>query len=146
MPKRKGLAVERELERLSASTASGRYRRYENLKAELLTGEYLFTLHAFNGGNDHGPEHIKRVLEYLDKILTARTSSFSELELFLLLCSVLLHDQGMLHGRTGHSRVSQRLLKLPEYTAHFEPVELRLVGKVVALHSSAEKIDDEFRG
>lgn len=136
------LTIEKELKKRSSS----RFLKYQTLKHELLNHEYIFTLHAFPGGNDHGPAHIKRVLEYLDKLLQDHVSALSELELFLLLCSVLLHDQGLLEGRSGHSRASQRLLNLPEYSAHFEPFEMRFIGKIVAVHSAHESIEKEFKG
>lgn len=91
-------------------------------------------MHRFPGGNDHGPEHIKRVLGYLDQLLGGKRELLNELELFLLLCSVLLHDQGMLQGRSGHARVSQRLLKLPEFSAYFDDPERLFIGKFVAVH------------
>ena len=102
-------------------------------------------MHRFPGGNDHGPEHIKRVLGYLDQLLGGKRELLNELELFLLLCSVLLHDQGMLQGRSGHARVSQRLLKLPEFSAYFDDPERLFIGKFVAVHSASQSIEQEFR-
>ncbi len=64
------LAVEKTLQRLCTKAGKPYFECYKNLKREFLENEYLFTLHGFEGGSDHGPQHIERVLEYLDKMLT----------------------------------------------------------------------------
>ncbi len=139
------LAIEEALRNRSGSSESGRFGYYETLKHALLNNEYLFTLHSFPGGNDHGPKHIIRVLEYVDKLLANDIEKLSELELYLLLCSVVLHDQGLLHGRAGHSRASQKLLKLPDFSGLFEDHEVEFLGKIVAVHSAREDIVKEFQ-
>jgi hypothetical protein len=45
---------------------------------------------------DHGEEHSKRVVEYVEKLLQVNPDmKFSEQEIFLLLAGVYLHDIGM---------------------------------------------------
>ena len=62
------LKIEKKLQRRSKDL----YALYSELKRKMLNHEYLFTMHAFPGGNDHGPNHIRRVLGYVDKLLDVR--------------------------------------------------------------------------
>lgn len=139
------LNIERILKQRSRQKGKHLFERYSYLKRELLENEYLFTLHAFRGGTDHGPEHIQRVLEYLDKLVGKYREHLSDMELYFVLCSTLLHDQGLLHGREEHARISERLLKLPEYRSYFNDFEMRFLGRIVAVHSSGEKLEEAFR-
>jgi hypothetical protein len=138
--------METDLERRSKAKGRLFFENYNHLKGQLLSGEYLFVLHRFEGGNDHGPEHIQRVLEYLDRLLGEHAKDLSDLELYLLLCAVLLHDQGLLLGRQDHPRASQRLIRLPEYRNYFEKIEAEYLGRIVAAHSGAGEIEREFKG
>src|SRR5437667_5611853 len=78
------------------------YDRYAVLKNRLLSKEYPFAMMRFEGGNDHGPGHIQRVLEKLDQLLGADPLTprlINTYELFLTMMSVLYHDVGMLRAR-----------------------------------------------
>lgn len=140
------LQIEEALRLKSQASNSGRFAHYQSLHHALLNDEYHFTLHQFPGGNDHGPHHIRRVAEYLDKLVATELSSFSETEIYLLLCAVLLHDQGMLQGRKGHARASQGMVHNQQYDNVLTQFEKEFVGHLVAVHSSREKIEAEFRG
>lgn len=65
----KPIPTEETLKQRSRNKGDSRFEKYSLIKKELLDNEYIFTLHQFPGGNDHGPNHIKRVLEYLDKLV-----------------------------------------------------------------------------
>ena len=53
---------------------------------------------------DHGPTHIRHVLENVFKLLGNEIQHFSAMEHYILGLSVLFHDVGNLHGRNGHNR------------------------------------------
>lgn len=57
--------------------------------------------------NDHGWDHIDRVLAKLDALLGPKPlESLSEREIFLAMASILYHDIGMLGGRRNHPETS----------------------------------------
>ena len=53
---------------------------------------------------DHGPMHVRHVLNNVFKLLGAETRHFSPIEHYILGLSVLFHDVGNLHGRTDHNK------------------------------------------
>ena len=57
---------------------------------------------------DHGPKHIRHVLENAFKLLEGDLNYFDPLEHYILGLSVLFHDVGNLHGRKKHNiRIAQ---------------------------------------
>ena len=54
--------------------------------------------------NNHGPEHIQKVIERAYCIITNMTENLSEFETFILLCAIQIHDIGNILGRAGHER------------------------------------------
>ncbi len=53
---------------------------------------------------DHGPEHVRHVLENVYKLLNDNLGYFAPLEHYILGLSVLFHDVGNLHGRANHNK------------------------------------------
>ncbi|MCP4604861.1 MAG: hypothetical protein GY847_30800 [Proteobacteria bacterium] len=141
------LQIEQALKLRSENSDDGRFDKYEVIKKELLGNEYIFTLHQFPGGNDHGPKHIQRVLEYLDKLVAGDPlTKLTDIELFILLCAAVFHDIGMIRGRKGHQREAQHFLGLAGYDFAIEDYVRDFIGQVLATHSSKEKIGEEFKG
>jgi hypothetical protein len=52
--------------------------------------------------NDHGPDHIKKVILRVSQLLGSPTITLSEYETYLLLMAIHIHDCGNILGRTGH--------------------------------------------
>lgn len=106
------LEIEKSLEK--ASSNEPYYARYEILKNRVLNYEYEHWGVAWGQGNNHGPAHIKRVLENLNRLLGPgflRKKIITPYELFLTMMSILYHDVGILRGRAGHANVSGSFLK-----------------------------------
>lgn len=119
------------------------YGRYSVLKERVLSVEYSMTMARFPGGNDHGPKHIERVLQYLDKILAPKPlKHLSEYELFLAMMGVLYHDIGMLRGRDGHAEMSAKLLAEDQADYVFSDIDKVFLKEVVRSHSSSKRIED----
>ena len=53
---------------------------------------------------DHGPDHVRHVLENVFKLLEGELDYFKPIELYILGLCVLFHDVGNLEGRQGHNR------------------------------------------
>jgi len=138
--------LEARLCELDSSEKRKYYAKLEVLKQGLLSGEYIFTLTNFQGGNDHGPLHIERVLEYLDKLIPPDTlSTMSYYELFVLLCSAVYHDIGLLRGRLDHSTSSMDMISLDINNYITTPEDVKLIGLLVECHSSKKKIEEVLR-
>ncbi len=57
---------------------------------------------------DHGPEHVRNVLENVYSLLGEDSDHFSAIELYVLGLGVLFHDVGNLEGRSAHNlRISR---------------------------------------
>lgn len=55
--------------------------------------------------NDHGPEHMEKVIDRANSIIFHfEKDPPSEFEAFLLLCAIQIHDIGNVLGRAGHER------------------------------------------
>lgn len=54
--------------------------------------------------NDHGPEHVKKVIERAFNILKYANEDLSEFETFVLLCAIQIHDIGNVLGRIQHEK------------------------------------------
>lgn len=107
------LGIERVLQENNSGFPNPPYERYSVLKHRLFTEEYSRWAAQFPGGNDHGPGHVSRVLEYLDLLLgDERDSAIGVYELFLTMMAVLYHDVGLLHGRADHGDHSGAILDL----------------------------------
>jgi len=78
------LEIEKLLEARSKEKSKDFFRRYQNLKRDLLDGEYMFTMHRFAGGNDHGPEHIKRALDLGADLFQVKPKARPDLEAMVL--------------------------------------------------------------
>ena len=83
---------------------------------------------------DHGPRHIRHVLENVFKLLEGAPDYFSPVELYVLGMSVLFHDVGNLEGRDDHNR---RIAQFYDYVrgeaeyAH----EKALIVRIAAAHT-----------
>ena len=90
------------------------YYKYMVLKDRLLTNEYEHWAAGFPSGTNHGPSHIKRVLEYLDRLLgkdPLKDELLTPYELFLTMMSILYHDVGLLRERRTHADFSKLFLE-----------------------------------
>jgi len=106
------LAIERSLKEAPERPGTKLWPRYELMKDRLLTVEYAQVMSGFPGGNDHGPQHILRVMAHLDHVLAPDpTAHLNPYELFLAMMAVLYHDVGILRGRKD--RRSSRSSRMP---------------------------------
>lgn len=119
------------------------FTKYALLKERLANVEYAQTMVGFRGGNDHGPQHIERVLDHFDALLGERPNKFINIyELYLVAMSILYHDVGILLGRKQHADKSAWLLSLEQNDYVIDPLDKELMAVAVRLHSSTKKIDE----
>lgn len=101
-----------------------------NIGALLSDGELL---------TDHGPEHIKTVIQRATQLVTAKQCTLTAYEVFILLAAIHFHDVGNMLGRKGHEVNSQQIMRElgPEtFTDHVERV---VVYKIAQAHGGTPK-------
>ena len=83
---------------------------------------------------DHGPEHIRHVLENVFKLMKGNLKHFTAMEHYVLGLTVLFHDVGNLHGRRDHNKRIARFYdlvrKAPKYSQ-----EKSLVVQIAQAHT-----------
>lgn len=88
--------------------------------------------------NKHGPDHISMVREKAFEILkcfTHNTPSFYEL--FLLLCSISVHDVGNLFGRANHEKRISNMLDSVCANIIDDTVERRVISRIAGVHGGS---------
>src|ERR1700689_4475910 len=135
------LRIEKTLQTESQKIGKPLFERYSVLKDVLLGEEGVYEQWAsgFPQGNNHGPSHIKRVLEHLDQLLgpnPIKAKIINPYELFLTMMSVLYHYVGILGGRSRHADRSGDLLFKEEAgnTYIFDPRDLEILRAAVVSH------------
>lgn len=140
------LGIERELRTASKRLAKPFYEKYQILKDRLLRIELTHWAVQSPGFNDHGPGHISRVLENLDRLLGSRPIAKKLLEpyeLFLAMLAVLYHDVGMLRGRKNHADVSAMLVEEERNEYLMDENDREFISAAVVTHSSSKSIAAE---
>lgn len=103
---------------IAGAMSEGVHTAIENYKAELETinkeeaeEKRIKKIHELFAAdpviflNDHGPEHMEKVIDRANAIISHFEKDFpSEFEAFLLLCAIQIHDIGNVLGRAGHER------------------------------------------
>ena len=136
------LMIERALRGAPPASGETFWPKYLALKQRLLSVEYGQTMSGFPNGNDHGPRHIGRVLEHLDRLLApAPLAHINQYELFLTMVAVVYHDVGILRGRAGHAGTSATLLEAERNDYLLDAIDRTFVAAAVASHSSNVAID-----
>ena len=83
---------------------------------------------------DHGPKHIRHVLENVFKLLDGDLKHFSAIEHYILGLSVLFHDVGNLHGRKNHNKLIARFYDHVREAPKFDQ-EKSLIVQIAQAHT-----------
>ncbi|MDI1480411.1 HD domain-containing protein [Polyangium sp. y55x31] len=140
------LGIEKTLQTFKNEGERNFFSTYSTLKERLFTYEYTQTSAEFPGGNDHGPNHIRRVLKRLDDIL-GRTplEHVNVFELWLAMMAVLYHDVGLLQTRDKHPEVGADLMLGEQNPYLFDKRERELIHAAIFTHGSKTDIDQKCR-
>lgn len=85
--------------------------------------------------NKHGPEHTMKVIEKAFDILKCFVQDTpSYYEIFLLLCSVSVHDVGNLFGRTSHEKRIYSMIDSECDNIIDDTVERRVISRIAGVH------------
>lgn len=123
---------------LGEESGSAYFARYVEARTALLEN----VLDKINGAQpeltDHGPDHIRHVLENVHALLEVTPEYFRPIELYVLGLGVLFHDVGNLEGREGHSRRVARFYDFVRPQADRQQ-EKSLVVQICGAHSGVTR-------
>ena len=99
--------------------------------------------------NDHGPEHIGRVLQQFSSLFLRparrRAGELSEFETYLAAVAIVAHDIGMIYGRDNHAAVAANILNAArqqfEYVTAGNVHVIELIARAVSTHSSSADLN-----
>lgn len=83
---------------------------------------------------DHGPKHIRHVLENVFKLLEGNLKYFTAIENYILGLSVLFHDVGNLNGRKDHNKRIARFYDHVRHAPKFDQ-EKSLIVQIAQAHT-----------
>ena len=91
--------------------------------------------------NKHGPDHISKVREKAFEIVKCFSrADLSYYEVFLLLCSISVHDVGNLFGRANHEKRISKMLDDSCANIIDDTIERRIIARIAGVHGG--RIDD----
>lgn len=118
------------------------YEKYALMKRRFLEIDYTYWAEGFPGGNDHGPGHIRRVLEKLDLLIGSPGNELNTYELFLAMMAILYHDLGLLQKRKDHAKISGLILEEEESLAYIiNEFDREIIKAAVVSHSHKQDIE-----
>jgi len=84
--------------------------------------------------NDHGPNHIDKVIEKASNLVDCKGCKLSPLEIYILLAAIQLHDVGNIYGREGHEITLQEIMMKAGEACGRDEIERILIRKIAQAH------------
>jgi len=122
------------------STAKNLWCQYSAMKNYLSRQYYPWVQANCPYFTDHGQAHIESVIQSSSQILSKSLQNSSpkvvltSLDLYILLCSVIWHDIGMVFERSGHSNKVKEIIDRIKELGFPDPSVSRLVSELVKAH------------
>lgn len=88
---------------------------------------------------DHGPDHIRKLIDRISALLRAGTGSLTPYEAYLLLVAAQFHDVGNIFGREKHEEKSAEVMRDIGTLVPQDVVEQRLIHTIAQAHGGEEK-------
>lgn len=101
--------------------------------------------------NDHGPEHIKTVVQRASLLVESNECALNPKEVFILLNAIQIHDVGNFYGRHNHEKKIIEAIKDGLSPAVFDRKEVKLIKDIAQVHggsyitSKGLKTKDSFK-
>lgn len=89
--------------------------------------------------NDHGPEHIKTVIQRASLLVESKDCELNPREVFILLNSIQIHDVGNFFGRHNHEKKIIETIKDGLSPAVFDRKEVKLIKDIAQVHGGSYK-------
>lgn len=91
--------------------------------------------------NDHGEEHIKRVIQRATDLLKNcrdGSDSLTPKEVYYLLCAIEIHDLGNFYGRSGHEKELPKVIQGLGSLIGLDDVERRYIRQIAEAHGGKD--------
>lgn len=93
--------------------------------------------------NDHGPDHIKTVIERASQLLdNGNALELNPREVFLLLNAIQIHDLGNFYGRVGHEQKIAEAIGSGLAPILFDSTEVQYIKSIAQVHGGKIKYKD----
>lgn len=96
--------------------------------AQLFASEHVVFL------NDHGPDHISKVIERAYALTVDANEELTEMEAFVLLCAIQIHDIGNVLGRAGHEKKLMEIFETNSASLILDTAEKRIIKTIAMVH------------
>lgn len=106
---------------------SGDPKAHESM-AQLFASEHVVFL------NDHGPDHISKVIERAYSLIVDANEELTEMETFVLLCAIQIHDIGNVLGRAGHEKKLMEIFETNSASLILDTAEKRIIKTIAMVH------------
>ena len=123
--------------------------RYNYLASQLNTWIHPYVVKggiAVDGGylNDHGPDHIAKVILRASQLIKESKIELSEYEIYILLMAIHIHDVGNILGRDKHEINSMDIIKKYGMDAGHDRIEWDCIFEIAEAHGGnpKDKISD----
>lgn len=90
---------------------------------------------------DHGPDHIKKVIEKASELIENTKIDLSAYEVFILLLSIQFHDVANIFGRKKHARNSKKVIEEVQKVGDIEE-EGKIIWDIARSHSGEDGKED----
>ena len=118
------------------------YRQYEQVRGYMCTEIYSHIARTEPNLSDHGPIHIRNVLQNAYKLieysLLDKKNTYTPLDLYVLCSTILIHDVGNIHKRDGHEEELTKVYTSNNQFLGIENTEKRLISKIAISHGGKE--------
>jgi hypothetical protein len=88
---------------------------------------------------DHGPEHIKMVIQRASHLVSAESCQLTPYEVYLLLVAIHVHDMGNAFGRYQHEQNSIEIFRQLGTVAGEDEPEKRVIASIAVAHGGEVK-------
>jgi len=88
---------------------------------------------------DHGPDHIKMVIQRASQLVSAESCRLTPYEVYLLLVAIHVHDMGNAFGRYQHEQNSIEIFRQLGTVAGEDEPEKRVIASIAVSHGGEEK-------
>ena len=84
--------------------------------------------------NDHGPDHIDTVINRASYLVNTENCDLEAYEVFILLCSIQIHDVGNIFGRYKHEINAKEIMKQAQEIFGRDTIESIRIKKIAESH------------
>jgi hypothetical protein len=124
------------INQLGSAQGDSRFGRYSTARECLITDVLPEIARKQPSLTDHGPDHVKNVLDNVHALMGDETPKLAGMELYCLLLSILFHDVGNIIDRKQHQAEVSPIYDFvfPRQTGHQDAEEKLLILEICAAH------------